>query len=241
MKTVRETVALPDPAEQPLVHPLDLVDARRPFVVSWWGSLLAMPTVVFFLAAVLWGLSNNYVTPIVVPIALAVGARLLAAHLRREAWAYIPRKRQDSTQRVPMRWSIIRSVVSTAALLAGLILLTLWLVEHEPDEGVLGYILGSALGIVILMVGGLVWTASVPPRLRLLLDSWILQSTRLVAVGAAILVGCLVIGEQYDFADFDLSNVLIGAGVIIAIQAIWWLTCLWQFRRTAARSAALHD
>jgi hypothetical protein len=241
MKTVRETVALPDSAQQPLVHPLDLSAARRLFVASWWLTVLVMPTVVFFFVALLWSVSNNYVTPIVVPIALAVCAGLLSTYLRKEAWAYIPRKRQDSQRRVPPRWSVMRWVISTASLLAGLALLTLWLVEHELDAGVLGYIFGSALGIVLLMVIGLLWMVFAPSRLRSTLDSWTVQLTRLIAVGAAIVIGCLIVGQRYDLADFDISNVLIGAGVIIAAQVIWWLASLWQSRKAAARATALHD
>lgn len=241
MKTVRETVALPDSTEQLLVHPMDMTDSRKPFVASWWFSILAMPTVVFFFAALLWIVSNNYVTPIVVPIALAVFAGLLSAYLRNEAWAYIPRKRQDLQRRVPTRWIVFRSVVSTASLLAGLVSLTLWLVERELDAGVLGYILGSALGIVLLMLIGLLWTAFAPSRLRAELDSWTLQLTRLIAVGAAVAVGCLIVGQRYDIADFDISSALIGAVVIIAVQVIWWLASLWLSRKAAARSTARPD
>lgn len=241
MRTVRETVALPDSTEQLLVHPLDITDSRKPFVASWWLSMLAMPTVVFFCAALLWTVSNNYVTPIVVPIALAVVAGLLAAYLRKEAWAYIPRKRQDLERRVPTPWFVFRSVVSTASLLAGLVSLTLWLVEHELDVSVLSYIFGSALGIVLLMLIGLLWTAFAPSRLRVELDSWAVQLTRLIAVGVAVAVGCLIVGRRHNLADFDISSILIGAAVIIAVQAIWWLISLWQARKDAARSTALHD
>lgn len=235
MKTVRETVALPDSAEQFLVHPMDLTDARRPFIASWWLSVLAMPTVVFLFVALLWIVSNNAVTPIVVPIALAVCASLLSAHLRKEAWAYIPRKRQDSHKPVPTRWLVIRSVISTASLLTGLVSLTLWLVERELDAAVLGYILGTAVGIVLLMLIGLLWTAFAPSRLRAELDSWTLQLTRLIAVGAAVTVGCLIVGQRYALDDLDISSALIGAAVIIAVQAIWWLASMWLSRKAAAR------
>lgn len=241
MKTVRETVALPDSTDQRLVHPLDLAEAKRPFAISWWLSMLAMPTFVFFFAALLWIVSNNYVTPIVVPIALAVIAGLLSVYLRKESWAYIPRKRQDSQRRVPTAWLVSKTVISTASLIAGLVILTLWLVEHDLDAGVYSYIFGTALGIVVLMLIGLLWTAFAPSRLTAPLDSWVVQLGRLIAVGAAVAVGCFIVSQRYGLADFDISSVLIGVGVIITVQVIWWLVSLWQSRKDTARSAALHD
>jgi len=241
MKTVRETVALPDATEHPLVHPLDLADSRKPFIASWWLSVLTMPTVVFFFAALLWTVSNNYVTPIVVPIATAICSALLAAYLRKEAWAYIPRKRQDSQRRLPVRWLLTRSAVSTASLLAGLVLLTIWLVGLDVDPGVLGYVIGSAAGIVILMVAGLLWTAFAPARLSASLGSWTSQLARLVAVAAAVAVGWLIFDARYDPADLAVSDILIGASVIVAAQVIFWLTTLWQSRKAAKRTTSPAD
>jgi|GEM_PF-2007518 len=241
MKTVRETVALPDATVQPLVHPLDLDDARKPFAASWWLSILAMPTVVFFFAALLWTVSNNYVTPIVVPVVTAVCMGLLAAHLRKEAWAYIPRKRQDSQRRLPARWSLTRSAISTASLLGGLVLLTIWLVGLDVDTGVLGYVIGSAAGIVILMVAGLLWTALAPARLSASLGSWTSQLARLVPVAVAVAVGWLIFDARYDPADLDVSDILIGASVIVAAQVIFWLTTLWQSRKAAKRTTSPAD
>lgn len=240
MRTVRETVSLPDSAEQTLVHPLDLADSRRAFAASWWLSVLTMPAVVFFLAALLWIVSNNYVTPIAVPIAMAVCAGLLSAYLGKEAWAYIPRKRQDQQRKVSTSWSMTRSAISTVSLLAGLVLLTLWLVDRELDPSVLGYILGSACAIVAVMLIELLWTALAPARLRASLDGWAPQVTRLVAVAAAVTIGCLILGERYDLADFAISNILIGAGVILAVQVIWWCVSLWRFRKVASRATITH-
>lgn len=241
MKTVRETVALPDAAQQLLVHPLDLTEAKRPFVASWWLSILATPTVVFFFAALLWIVSNNYVTPIVVPIALAVIAGLVSFYLRRESWAHIPRKRQDAMRRVPTGWAVSKTVISTASLIAGLVMLTLWLVDHDLDTDVYGYIFGTAFGIVLLMLIGLLWTAFASSPSGGAPDSWAMQLTRFIAVGAAVAVGCVIVGQRHDLADFDLSTVLIGVGVIIAVQVIWWLISQRQSRKDAARSAALPD
>lgn len=238
MKTVRETVALPDVTEQPLVHPLDLVEAKKPFVASWWLSVLAMPTVVFFLAALLWSVSNNYVTPIVVPLIIATCSGLLANFLRKEAWAYIPRKRQDSLRSLPTSWSVLKAVISTASLLAGLVLLTLWIVGRDVDTDVLGYIFGSAVGIVVLMVIGLLWTVFAPTSRSAALGGWTSQLARLVAVAAAVVVGWLVAGARYDLADLAVSDFLIGAGVIIAVQALWWLTAFWRSRKAPARTTA---
>jgi hypothetical protein len=237
MKTVRETVALPDEKVQPLVHPLDLAEARRPFLVSWWLTVPAMPSVVFFLAALLWSVSNNYVTPILVPLLIAIGSGVLSSFLGKEAWAHIPRRRHDSSRPLPA-WSVLRAVISTASLLAGLVLATVWIVRRDVGTDVLGYIVGSAGGILLLMVVGLLWTALAPGGRSAALGSWTSQVAGLVAVAAALMVGLLIIGARYDLADLAPRDMLMGAGVMIAIQALWWLAAFRRSRKASGRTAA---
>jgi hypothetical protein len=42
---INELVDLPDPTTHPLVHPLDLPEARRPFRISWLIGTLTSPPV----------------------------------------------------------------------------------------------------------------------------------------------------------------------------------------------------
>jgi hypothetical protein len=43
MNDVTELVELPDPATHPLVHPLDVPQARRPFRTAWLIGALTSP------------------------------------------------------------------------------------------------------------------------------------------------------------------------------------------------------
>jgi hypothetical protein len=43
MNDINELVDLPDPAIHPLVHPLDLPQARRPFRTAWLVGALTSP------------------------------------------------------------------------------------------------------------------------------------------------------------------------------------------------------
>lgn len=236
MKTIRETVDLPDAAEQPLVHPLDLVESRRPFIVSWWLSFLAAPSVVFLLAAVLWTVSNNYVTPILIPLIIAVGSGLLSRVLRQEAWAYIPRKRQDTSRPLPGVWSALSAAISTVSLLSGLVLLTFWVVDRGADPGVLGYILGTGIGIIVLIIAGMLWTAAIPTQTDAALGGWGAQWVRLIAVSGAVVLGYLIVDSRDDTNDIAISDLLLGAGVIIAIQVLWWLIAARRSTRDSART-----
>lgn len=226
MKNIQETVDLPDAAEQLLVHPLDLVEARKPFVVSWWLSQLSTPTVLFLLAAVLWTVSNNYITPVLIPVGIGVGATYLARILAREAWAYVPRRRQDTSRPVPRIWSVLGAAISTVALLVGLVLLAFWIIGNGVGISVVGYILGTGAGIVLLIAAGLVWTLLVPGRPSASLGGPLAQCARLVAVLGAVVIGYLLITTRYDMATLSLSDVLTGAIVIVVIQVVWWLFAL---------------
>lgn len=233
MKTIRETVDLPDAAKQPLVHPLDLVDSRKPFIVSWWLAIVAMPTVTFLLAAVLWVVSNNYITPILVPVSIAVGSSLLGDVLQKEAWAYIPRRRQDVARPVPALWLMLRDAISTASLLAGLVLLTLWVVDRGYGTGVIGYMLGTGAGIVVLMIAGILWSVTAPAPSSTLPGSRTTQIVRIVAVSGAVLMAYLIIDSRYDATELAMSDILTGAVFIIAVQLGWWILA---FRRASRAS-----
>ncbi|MGO1971674.1 MAG: hypothetical protein ACTH2Q_01825 [Propionibacteriaceae bacterium] len=231
MKNIHEAVALPDAASHPLVHPLDLADARKPFVVAWWLSVLTLPTVFFALAAMLWSISNNYVTPILVPIVVIAGSVFARRYLESEAWAHIPRKRQDRGRQLPVVWSIVKAAISALALLFGLVLVILWLVRRELPADVTAYIVGMGAGVVGLMLLNLLWTVLAPTRLTGEVGGWVPQLISLVVVAAALGYGYLVLREHSGAESWKISDIVIGAAIIIGVQVVWWLSRLWPARK----------
>ncbi len=232
---LNEIVDLPDPDTQPLVHPLDLPQARQPFLASWWLSLLAGPPIVFALAALLWVVSNNYVTPVLVPLGTGIAAAFASAFAAREAWAYIPRRRQDTDRRLPGRWSVLGTVLPSAGLLVGLLLVVFWMRTHEVSGPVAAYTIGSGAMIAVLMLLTVI-TRLIAGRPRPTASTVTADLLCWAAVTVALVYG------YHTFTAFgpdhlrwqDMAG---GAVVILAIQVFW---TLWanRGRRKAAVGAA---
>lgn len=231
MKHIHEAVALPDATTHPLVHPLDLAEARRPFVVAWGLSVLTLPTVFFAFAAMLWSISNNYVTPILVPIVVIASSVFARRYLESEAWAHIPRRRQDRGRRMPVVWSILKSALSALALLFGLILITLWIVGRDLSADVTAYIVGMCAGVVGIMLLNLLWTVLAPTRLTRELGGWVAQLISLVVAAAALGYGYLILREHSGAENWRVTDIVTGAAIMIGVQVLWWLSRLWPARR----------
>lgn len=231
MKTIHEIVDLPDVSTQPLVHPLDIVQARRAFVVSWWLTVLALPTVVFGIAAILWSVSNNYVTPIVVPVVIVVCAMVAQKYFASEAWAYIPRKRQDRGRQMPAAWSVLKAALSAVVFLFGLVTLTWWLITLDLPTEMTAYMMGTGAGVVAIMIVNLLWTILAPVRLRGDLGGWAPQLGSLLVVASALAYSYVMFREATATAGWQGADILIGAAIIIGVQVLWWLAKLWPTRK----------
>lgn len=239
MKIIHEAVQLPDINRQPLVHPLDIPEARRTFEISWWLALLALPTVFFGIAATLWAVSNNKVTPILVPTVIAVCAIFARRYFESEAWAHIPRKRQDPDRKLPLGRSLLRQGISALFLLGGLLMLTLWLGARGLPPEITAYMIGMGAGIVVTMVAQVLWTLVAPARLSRELGGWGSQLAGLVVVAAALLFGFTVLGGAQGAGAWESSDVITGAAIIIGVQALWWASRFWKVgRRTGSSEPA---
>lgn len=115
MNDIVELVELPDPAVQQLIHPLDLASARGHFRRWWLMGALTSPPVALCVAALLWFATQNYAVPVLVGLSIIACGALATRCLQDEAWAFIPRKRQDRDRPMPITWDL-----GQATLLAGL-------------------------------------------------------------------------------------------------------------------------
>jgi hypothetical protein len=106
MNDINELVDLPDPATHPLVHPLDLPQARRPFRTSWLIGARTSPPVAALVAVIVWFASHNYLVPLVAGAAIVGFGELAGRVYREQAWAFIPRRRQDRRRPRPALWEL---------------------------------------------------------------------------------------------------------------------------------------
>jgi hypothetical protein len=101
MNDMDEIVALPDPETQPLVHPLDLPEARALFRNGWLvGAVTSLP-VAALIAGIVAYAGRNAIGPILVFLALVGFGTLARRWYTDRAWDYIPRKRQDRDRPLP--------------------------------------------------------------------------------------------------------------------------------------------
>jgi len=218
---ITETVELPDPAVQPLVHPLDLPAARADFRFAFWIRALTNPGTALVLAALTWFLNESPVVPVVVFVTLAVLGHFAAAWSDRRAWGYIPRRRQDTTRRLPFGWQLGRSVIFAALLWVGVLLVALRL--QDADSGVRDYSLGSALAVVALMIVVLAVRHS---------RAALFDIPSIVALAASLAIAW----SWMPRAAVDPSIVLMGALVMLAVGVVVGLGKLVEQRGTAARA-----
>jgi hypothetical protein len=150
---VTEIVDLPDPAVQPLVHPLDLPEARAHFRRFWLIDSATGPGVAACLAALVWFASQSYVVPLIAGFAVLVLGRLAAEYSAREAWAFIPRKRQDRARLLPWTWRLGSGLAVGVMLAAALVLTALRLDRPDITEQVRLVTFGIGLAFAALTVG----------------------------------------------------------------------------------------
>lgn len=151
--SVTEIVDLPDPAVQPLVHPLDLPEARKHFRRSWLIDSATGPGAAACLAALVWFASNSYVVPLIAGFAVLGFGRLACEYSAREAWAFIPRKRQDRTRLLPWTWRLGSGLALAVLLAAALVLTALRLDRPDVPESVRTFTFGMGVGFAAIVVG----------------------------------------------------------------------------------------
>lgn len=212
MSTMSERVSLPDPSTQRLLHPVDVAQARPAYVRGWVTSVLASAEVLTLVAAAAWLLSDSWIAPTLAVLSTGVVAELARRHRMSEAWAHIPRKRQDLARDTPAPYSLVDAVVRPAAMAAGVALVLTGLADH--GAGVRSWALGSAAGVGLALVA--------VPLLR-----WVRtrSSTAALEAGVALVVTAPA-SAAAPYAGWipeplDLVAVLLGLGMLVVAYAAW--------------------
>lgn len=217
MREITEIVDLPDASVQPLVHPLDLRDARRPFLRSQLVGTLASPAVGVCVAAVVWFLSSGYVAPLIAACAI-VGFGALAAQLAREqAWAYVPRRRQDRDRALPLAWELGSALVLGVVLAVALILVVVRLARSDISLDVREYTFGMGVGTGLLLAGDAVVTlARRRGRSALRTVAGLLAVAACLAVAYTTLFAATGSATSGTVVAGAVTMLVIGAGVGVA-------------------------
>lgn len=151
MSAVEEIVDLPDPAVQPLVHPLDLPPARRQFRNSWLIATLTSPPFGLCVAVIVWFASQNYVAPLLAGAAIIGFGYVAGQYACQRAWDFIPRKRQDRQRPPPLTWEIGAELGFAAVLAAALVLIAVRLGRPDVGADVRAFTVGMAAAVAVLI------------------------------------------------------------------------------------------
>lgn len=220
MSDIAELVDLPDPAVQPMVHPLDLAEARPPFRTGWLIGVLSGPAVAIAVGVVAWWLSRNFVIALIAGSSLVVIGTVASRSILEQAWAYIPRKRQDRRRVLPMAWELVAGVALGASLAVTIVLVAARLAEPDIEPGVRQFAIGSgivAVALVLLdMLSGVVLHRGPAAR-----RPWfVLPVTVAIVASAAIAYGLLTPTGGLDGSGAALLGALTMAVVGVAAQ-VW--------------------
>lgn len=215
MNDIAELVHLPDPAVQPLVHPLDLPEARGHFRRWWLIGVLTSPPVAFCVAALVWFASQSYVVPLIAAGALVVVGVLASHLLSDEAWAYIPRRRQDRARPLPISWDLGSAVLVAALLAAVLVLVAFRLSQPDvaPQVRAFTFGMGAAVGLmeVVKFVDRVLRQRGSGRRAALL-----------TLPGVLVVGGCLALAYDLLFGTAGPSSVALTAwgGAFMLLMAL---------------------
>jgi hypothetical protein len=153
MNDITELVQLPDPAMQPMVHPLDLPEARRPFRIAWLIASLTSLPIGLLVAALVWFASQNYVVPLIAAATTIGFGAIVGRHFEDQAWAFIPRKRQDRQRPLPAIWNLGSALVFAILLAVVLVLAVLRLDRMDVSIEVREFTFGMGVAAGLLVVG----------------------------------------------------------------------------------------
>jgi hypothetical protein len=226
MNHIEEVVALPDPQTQPMVHPLDLPEARTLFRRGWLvGALTSLP-VAALVAAIVAYAGRNAVGPIAVFLALVVFGTLARRWFTDRAWDYIPRKRQDRERPLPALWDLGSAGILALVLGGALLLVVFRLGRDDVPVDVRSYTFGMAVVVAVLVLAdaalGLV---RAPVRRRALAG---------LPGAAVVAVATVLAWVRWFDGDADGGLVFWGALTMAAAAILAGAAQMWDRRRTAA-------
>ncbi len=223
---MEELVDLPDPETQPLVHPLDLPEARSQFRIGWLiGSATGLP-VSALVAGIVAYLSRGVAGPIIAFLALTVLGALASRWFTNRAWDFIPRKRQDRDRPLPRSWELGSAAILALALGVALLLIVFRLDDADVPLDVRSFTFGMCGVAALLVLADAVFGLVRPAGRRRALAA--LPGVAVVAVATVLAWTAWFDGDAngslvfWGALSMAVAGILAGAGK------------LWERRRAAA-------
>ncbi|QSB13332.1 hypothetical protein JQS43_17090 [Natronosporangium hydrolyticum] len=211
MTDMEETVALPDPDTTPLVHPLDLPEARPLFRTGWLVGAVTSVPVAALLAAIVGYTGRTIAVPVIVFVVLVGVGALASRWLTSRAWDYIPRRRQDRDRPLPPLWEIASASILALLLGAALVLVVFRLGRDDVPADVRAFTFGMCVVVALLVVAQAVGGLLRPARRRQ-------AAARLP--GAAVVAGATILAYSMWFdGDADVTLLLWGAAAMAGTAA----------------------
>lgn len=218
MDDIAELVALPDRSVQPLVHPLDLAEAKGLFRAAWLVELVTGPPVGLAIGALVWALTANIVAAVVAAMPVVAVGTYVGSLRANGAWAFIPRNRQDRRRVLPVAWELVAGIVGGAAIVVAAVLAADRLGRPDIPVGISQFVFGAGLASVLLVVVDLFASLALH-RGSFVGRPWFgLPIVVALCVAAAFAKGVL-------FADggFEVTSAMLlgSASVVVAGIAYW--------------------
>lgn len=163
---MQETVPLPDPAVQPMVHPDDIPPARELWERAWRFSLVGGGCVLFLVGAVAWSLTGTWLPPTAAVLSVGAVAWFSRRRLSEAAWDHIPRRRQDRQRPEPGRRFVVTHLVDAAALGGGAVTLAWWADRTGQGPGLRAWFLWAGAVLVLVVAARAVVLARTAVRSR---------------------------------------------------------------------------
>ena len=223
---MEEIVDLPDPETQPLVHPLDLPQARTDFRTGWLVASATGLPVAALVAGIVAYLSRGVVGPIAAFLALTVFGTLASRWFTNRAWDYIPRKRQDRARPLPRAWDLGAAAILALVLGAALLLIVFRLDDADVPLDVRSFTFGMCVvAAVLVLLDAVIGLLRPAGRNRALAS---LPGVAVVAVATVL--------AWTTWFDGDADGVLLfwGAVSMAAAGVLAGAGRLWERRRAAA-------
>jgi hypothetical protein len=208
------------PASDAPLHPLDIEQARGYYLVAMLLRFFVSPTVLLSAMLLLWTVSNNALTPVVGPI---IGLTLVAyveRRFRTDAWAYIPRRRQDLGRDEPIGLALlVRSV--EVAFLAGTVTSFVSSVGVRPvPTRVASIALGLLLGLILIAVAALLWDRSAPRDHRFAPAPTPVGTLATTSTLIVVTLGSVTLARRITV---DMPETLIGFAILAGATTLWLL------------------
>lgn len=215
-----DRVNLPEPASGSLLHPLDVTEARGYYMIAAFLRLLISPCVFVAMMLMLWVVSNNAVSPVVGPFVGLTVTAYVERRFRADAWAHIPRRRQDAGRDEPIILASTTRAIELVLLLLAIAAFVSSMGVREVPTMVASAALGAMLGLALAEVAILLWERFAPRDHRFAPAPSIVTNM----FGAAVLI-ILIIGMMSlaDRLSIEPTAVTLGAAMVVGVMTVWLL------------------